>query len=184
VLVATDIASRGIDVDDIAHVINFDMPVEPETYVHRIGRTARAGASGAAVSFCDADERGKLHSIERLTGVKIAVRTDGHEHGCETLPPAVHAKNNVREARRPARREPMNGSGGGRRTKRGFKAGRPDSSPRPAPKTMRSSRDGGAIISDHSDRSRGNGAVNGKPRRGVHQRGRSTRRGPAAARQR
>ncbi|MBN1866224.1 DEAD/DEAH box helicase [Candidatus Sumerlaeota bacterium] len=66
VLVATDIAARGIDVDGITHVINYDLPNEPEVYVHRIGRTARAGASGRAISFCDRDERDFLRDIERL----------------------------------------------------------------------------------------------------------------------
>ncbi len=66
VLVATDIAARGIDVDGITHVINYDLPNEPEVYVHRIGRTARAGASGRAISFCDRDERDYLRNIERL----------------------------------------------------------------------------------------------------------------------
>jgi ATP-dependent RNA helicase RhlE len=66
VLVATDIAARGIDVDDITHVINFELPHEPESYVHRIGRTARAGAAGIAISFCDAEERPQLRAIERL----------------------------------------------------------------------------------------------------------------------
>jgi ATP-dependent RNA helicase RhlE len=66
VLVATDIAARGIDVDDITHVINFELPHEPESYIHRIGRTARAGAAGIAISFCDASERPQLRSIERL----------------------------------------------------------------------------------------------------------------------
>ena len=73
VLVATDIAARGLDVDGISHVINFDVPHEPETYVHRIGRTGRAGASGIAVSFCDHDERGFLNSIQRLIRKPIAV---------------------------------------------------------------------------------------------------------------
>lgn len=73
VLVATDIAARGIDVTGVSHVINFDMPVEPESYVHRIGRTARAGASGVAISFCDPSERPALRAIERLTGEKIPV---------------------------------------------------------------------------------------------------------------
>jgi len=67
VLVATDIAARGIDIDDITHVINFDLPHEPESYVHRIGRTARAGAGGTAIAFCDASERSLLKAIERLT---------------------------------------------------------------------------------------------------------------------
>ena len=71
VLVATDIASRGIDVTGISHVINFDLPVEPESYVHRIGRTARAGASGIAISFCDHTERAALRAIERVNGVKL-----------------------------------------------------------------------------------------------------------------
>jgi ATP-dependent RNA helicase RhlE len=73
VLVATDIAARGIDVDDISHVINFELPNEPESYVHRIGRTARAGARGVALSFCDASERTSLREIERLTRARIAV---------------------------------------------------------------------------------------------------------------
>jgi ATP-dependent RNA helicase RhlE len=76
VLVATDIASRGIDVDGITHVVNYDISHEPETYVHRIGRTARAGASGVALSFCDPEERGNLKAIERLIRKPIAVRND------------------------------------------------------------------------------------------------------------
>jgi ATP-dependent RNA helicase RhlE len=65
-LVATDIAARGLDVDGISHVVNFDLPNVPETYVHRIGRTARAGANGVAISLCDADEAGLLRDIEKL----------------------------------------------------------------------------------------------------------------------
>ncbi len=66
VLVATDLAARGIDVDDISHVINYELPNEPESYVHRIGRTARAGAGGVAISLCDGSERKLLRTIERL----------------------------------------------------------------------------------------------------------------------
>ena len=73
VLVATDIAARGIDVSGVSHVVNYDLPVEPESYVHRIGRTARAGASGVAISFCDAAEHGALRAIERCTGGAIMV---------------------------------------------------------------------------------------------------------------
>ncbi len=73
VLVATDLASRGLDFSDISHVINYDMPEVPEIYVHRIGRTARAGASGQAVSFCDRDERQRLRMIEKLTGQRVSV---------------------------------------------------------------------------------------------------------------
>jgi ATP-dependent RNA helicase RhlE len=67
VLVATDIAARGIDVDGVSHVINFELPSVPEDYVHRIGRTARAGATGTAISFCSDEERPYLHDIEKLT---------------------------------------------------------------------------------------------------------------------
>ena len=75
-LVATDIAARGLDVDDVTHVINYELPNEPESYVHRIGRTARAGASGMAYSFCDAEERAYLHDIEKLTRQHIPVVAD------------------------------------------------------------------------------------------------------------
>jgi ATP-dependent RNA helicase RhlE len=73
VLVATDIAARGIDVDELAHVINFDIPNIPETYVHRIGRTGRAGAEGTALSFCDFEEKEFLADIEKLIGKKVPV---------------------------------------------------------------------------------------------------------------
>jgi len=73
VLVATDIAARGIDVELLSHVINYELPNVPETYVHRIGRTGRAGASGIAVSFCDSEERDDLKSIEKLIGKKVPV---------------------------------------------------------------------------------------------------------------
>jgi ATP-dependent RNA helicase RhlE len=80
VLVATDIASRGIDVDGISHVINYDLPVEAEAYVHRIGRTGRAGADGVALSFCDSSERGALRDIERLVRKSIPVETSHPFH--------------------------------------------------------------------------------------------------------
>ena len=72
-LIATDIAARGIDVDGVSHVINFELPNVPESYVHRIGRTARAGADGIAISFCDRDERGFLRDIERLTRQRVPI---------------------------------------------------------------------------------------------------------------
>jgi ATP-dependent RNA helicase RhlE len=87
VLVATDIASRGIDVDEITHVINFDVPNVPETYVHRVGRTARAGAPGFAVSFCDQDEWGHLSAIERLIRMRIEVNADLPDLNCELSDP-------------------------------------------------------------------------------------------------
>lgn len=94
VLVATDIAARGIDIDDISHVINYDLPNEPETYVHRIGRTARAGAEGTAYSFCAADERSYLNDIQRLIGTEIPVTLENAFH-------SEHAKNATGAASRP-----------------------------------------------------------------------------------
>jgi ATP-dependent RNA helicase RhlE len=76
VLIATDIAARGIDIDELSHVVNFDLPNIPETYIHRIGRTGRAGASGKALSFCDIEERAYLHDIQKLINQKIPVVTD------------------------------------------------------------------------------------------------------------
>ncbi len=73
VLIATDIAARGIDIDDISHVVNFDLPNVSEDYVHRIGRTARAGTNGIAISFCDSEEKAFLKDIEKLIGKNITV---------------------------------------------------------------------------------------------------------------
>ena len=81
VLVATDIAARGIDVTGISHVINFDLPAQAEDYVHRIGRTARAGAAGIAISFCDPAERGALRAIERMTGAPMNIASGGFSAG-------------------------------------------------------------------------------------------------------
>jgi len=97
VLVATDIAARGIDIDDISHVINYDLPNEPENYVHRIGRTARAGAHGVAYSFCAADERKFLLDIEKTTRIKIGVME--HKYHSE------QAKNAVGTAARPPQKK-------------------------------------------------------------------------------
>jgi ATP-dependent RNA helicase RhlE len=76
VLVATDVVSRGIDIDDITHVIQFDLPHEPEVYVHRIGRTGRAGADGIAISFCSETEQKDLKAIEKLIKMKVPVIQD------------------------------------------------------------------------------------------------------------
>jgi ATP-dependent RNA helicase RhlE len=73
VLVATDIAARGIDIDHLSHVINYDLPDVPETYVHRIGRTGRAGKAGIAISFCSGDERTELRDIQKLININIPI---------------------------------------------------------------------------------------------------------------
>jgi ATP-dependent RNA helicase RhlE len=96
--VATDIAARGIDVDDVSHVFNYDLPDVPETFVHRIGRTARAGKDGIAISFCSPDEEQDLRAIEKLTRVKIP---EGDKAIYEKLPPPQKetAESEMRNAR-------------------------------------------------------------------------------------
>ncbi|MBU1238363.1 DEAD/DEAH box helicase [Myxococcota bacterium] len=106
VLVATDIAARGIDVEGITHVVNFELPNEPESYVHRIGRTARAGAEGIAISFCSGEERAYLKSIEALLGHPIPVVKDHEYHSDEASRGYVDGapadnKPKQREPRRP-----------------------------------------------------------------------------------
>jgi len=111
VLVATDIAARGIDVDGVSHVINFDLPNESESYVHRIGRTARAGKAGKAISFCAGDEREYLREIEKLLKRKVPVDT-GHDfhsdeasNGMENGAPAMSpGKKKARQQAGQARR--------------------------------------------------------------------------------
>jgi len=86
VLIATDIAARGIDIDQLSHVINFDLPEVPETYVHRIGRTGRAGFGGVALSFCDPEELPQLKGIQKLIGKQITVVSD---HGFDAKMPVI-----------------------------------------------------------------------------------------------
>ncbi|MEZ4402906.1 MAG: DEAD/DEAH box helicase [Kofleriaceae bacterium] len=116
VLVATDIAARGIDIDEITHVVNFDLPEVAEQYVHRIGRTARAGASGYAVSFCEADERELLVAIERLIRMKIPV-IEGHpfeDRAPQPLRPGERVAMSP-QAQMQARRDELRRTGGGGR---------------------------------------------------------------------
>lgn len=120
VLVATDIASRGIDVDGVSHVINYDVTHEPETYVHRIGRTARAGASGAAISFCAQDEVSNLAAIQRLIRQEIPIRTDCPELALTAAPAMSSGKRS-------------GGGGGGypRRNRNGYQGGKAAQRSRP-----------------------------------------------------
>ena len=121
VLVATDIVARGIHVDDISHVINFDLPEEPESYVHRIGRTARAGKSGVAVALVDPSERSKLKQIEKLTGLTFELQKTDY---------AAHVDLNAPEEKRPPRGgrgrpggRPQNGGGQRSNEQRGQRSG-------------------------------------------------------------
>ena len=117
VLVATDIAARGIDVDEVSHVINYDLPNVPESYVHRIGRTGRAGATGHAISFCEPDERSELHAIERLLGHRIPLL----KAELPPLPPEPPRSPEQRreDDRREGRGDFRGGGGGGGRSNGG-----------------------------------------------------------------
>ncbi len=109
VLVATDVAARGLDVDDITHVINYNLPVEAETYIHRIGRTARAGAGGSSISFCCAEERAYLREIEGLLG-KTVPADRGH---------VFHSEEAFLSTQPAPKRQSGGGGGGGNRPARG-----------------------------------------------------------------
>jgi ATP-dependent RNA helicase RhlE len=119
VLVATDIAARGIDVESISHVVNYDLPNIPESYVHRIGRTARAGSDGVAVSFCGMEERPYLKDIERLIGQKVPVEETHpwHVRGAAAL------RSNEGPAEKGQRRENRNGKCSRRSSSRHEKTG-------------------------------------------------------------
>jgi len=114
VLVATDIAARGIDVDDLEYVINFEISNVAETYVHRIGRTGRAGAKGTALSFCDAEEKSYLRDIEKLTSKKIDI-IDNHPFPLKDHNPAKTATSQGRRSSNPSRFNPLGKSSSKRR---------------------------------------------------------------------
>jgi ATP-dependent RNA helicase RhlE len=129
VLVATDIAARGIDIDRVTHVVNYELPDAPEAYVHRIGRTARAGSAGIAISLCDAEERGQLRDIERLTRQAIPAEDRRQPRGTR------QSESRVRHNTEPAHRgnEPDGNSGPGAQGKDRRPAGfRPNRSRPPA----------------------------------------------------
>jgi ATP-dependent RNA helicase RhlE len=130
ILVATDIAARGIDVQGISHVLNFDLPETPETYVHRIGRTGRAGAEGVALSFCDSQERGYLKGIERLLKQALAVEKD---HPTYTTEPAAEKNKASDSARIPAKVSQEHHVASQNRPPRPHSG---DSAPLPAPRAL------------------------------------------------
>jgi ATP-dependent RNA helicase RhlE len=116
VLVATDIAAAGIDIDELTHVVNYELPNIPETYVHRIGRTGRAGASGIALSFCDAEEKEFLRDIHKLIGKQIPVVEDHpYPMSAQSAAPQPAAKaqqGHPGAGQGPARGPPGGGRGG------------------------------------------------------------------------
>jgi len=138
VLVATDIAARGIDVDGISHVVNFDFPAQPEDYVHRIGRTGRAQAIGDAISFITGEDQGALRALERFIGRGIVrKRADGFDYSASPPPPGPDDERERRprqgQGGRPQQRSSsaprgFGGGGGGQRS--GGNGGRGDSGPR------------------------------------------------------
>lgn len=117
VLIATDIAARGIDIDDLTHVINYDLPNVPETYVHRIGRTGRAGADGIALGFCDAEEKAYLKDIQKLIGKTIPVVSDHPfplmKHDVVKAPPKPQRPPRSQSANSGGQRSRENSSKGG-----------------------------------------------------------------------
>lgn len=129
ILVATDVASRGIDIDDVSHVVNFELPDVPDVYVHRIGRTARAGAAGVAVTLCAPADRVLLHAIGKLINRNLL--------GDEFIPPAAkRSRRPFQKSPRPAQKKPHRGQRSGAR---GKSSGAPRGGARNAPRNAKAS---------------------------------------------
>ena len=145
VLVATDIAARGIDVDGISHVVNYDLPNEPESYVHRIGRTARAGATGAAISLCDHDEVPYLRSIEKLIRMSLPA-TDRRSAPGRSLEATPERREGSRRPHRGRRSAPQHPHGAASRPQEPRSAAPHPQEPRshgPRPNSARPAEKGG-----------------------------------------
>ena len=175
VLVATDIAARGIDVDDLTHVINYEIPNEPETYVHRIGRTGRAGAFGTALSFVENEERAYLQDIQKLISRQIDI--DDHPYASGNVRPVMlngHERiiRPKGPAGRPARGSRDGGGGGRSGSGGGGRGGAPSGG-------GRSNSSGGRSGADSSDTNRrfGSGGARVQPSEGGRSGGRRPSRG-------
>jgi len=171
ILIATDIASRGIDVDNITHVVNYDMPLDPETYVHRIGRTARAGAQGIAISFCGFDEIGLYRQVERRSQIQIPVAQDNEDLTFDAPPPSRSVRksrsgggyqgnrNKPRNGGRKSYAE-RNGSGGSRNGGGGYGGSYSERSEESGSRTRAKPRSGGKYRKSN-DGGRGDGVGSG-----------------------
>jgi len=173
VLVATDIAARGIDVDGITHVVNYDLPDVPETYVHRIGRTARAGAGGAAISFCSSEERDELRQIERLLKhqLPVAKNPEGFESAApaevDDRPSSGRADRPRREAKKAPQggaRAPREASSSAPRSRGGNSAPQGQGRGKPQAQAPTANSGSGDAAPRRRNRSRGNGGRGGSVR--------------------
>ena len=185
VLVATDVAARGIDIEGVTHVVNYDVPTDPESYVHRIGRTGRAGASGIAITLCTNEERGELRDIERLIGTRIPL-ADGHE---EPSGPIVKQKKSPQRGGGGRRRSPTRSSASGQGSAGTSRSGRRGAPKRKKPAGSRSqtgsAKQGGGDTGSRSEgrsgdrqRTSGSGSTEGsssKPRRRSRRPGKNAR---------
>ncbi len=140
VLVATDVAARGIDIDGITHVVNYDIPVEPESYVHRIGRTGRAGAEGIALSFCSGSERRELRAIEQLIGMKVPLADNQPEPRREASSnPSSGGRKTAQQGRTPRKHGGSQGSSQRPSARRAGEASGDESKPKPKKRSRRRS---------------------------------------------
>ncbi|MCJ8307524.1 MAG: DEAD/DEAH box helicase [Rhizobiaceae bacterium] len=153
ILVATDVAARGIDIPGVTHVYNFNLPEVPENYVHRIGRTARAGRDGAAVAFCAPEERKLLRQVERLMGIDIPVAgDDGSDPESYSKEPTKRGKKgaggnrnadgSLKKKRRPNRASNAGGKGNSAKPARPKPNAKPNAKPKPKPKPKAAGRPG------------------------------------------
>lgn len=152
ILVATDIASRGIDVDGITHVFNYDLPNEPESYVHRIGRTARAGRSGIAYGFCDESESGYLVGIQQLIGHEIDTDIDHEFHFSGAIPKPDQKPGKIKQ-KKPSNRKPNNRNKQKNQNKKNIKS---DSKPKSNRSNNHSKRNNNQKSRSNNNRSRRN----------------------------
>jgi ATP-dependent RNA helicase RhlE len=158
ILVATDIASRGIDVEGITHVFNYDLPNEPESYIHRIGRTARAGRSGIAYAFCDDSESGYLVGIQQLIGQEIPVDSQHEFHFIGAIPKPGQKAGKMKDSSGTKKRPRNNKSNNNSR-------GQNQNRPRRNSNNNQGSRGGNRSTNNQNNNNRNNNSNNSSHRR-------------------